>query len=655
MLLRDAVVGIGLMSGTSLDGVDVAVIQFPAGSVRSARVLAFHEVPFPPALRHRTKEAMEGGSSASLCVLNAELGALFADAVNTTLALHPTFGAPLFVASHGQTIFHAPHQHATLQMGEPAVILERINAGIQFVVSNFRAADVAAGGQGAPLVPFFDSWAWGASEKQVALINVGGIANVTLLGGGMSVLGFDTGPGNVVADSLCLQLLQQSCDVDGTVSAKGMVLPNVMAAMRALGEPFLAQQSGPRSTGRELFGAQFAREIVARFGEAEKAQDLVATAIEFTVQTLWEGIRQSGRSPQLLVVAGGGAHNPTLMRRLAEISGVVCVKQDESAGHLATPVEGLTSKNKEAVAFALLGLAALLGCPSNVPSVTGASHSVVLGQVCCRNTNLLAGDRVHAVAKEGFEHNVDAYARGRPEYPLAAVASQIDAISKRMGKKAQDLAVVDLAAGTGKLTAALVTCGVKPSAVEPAQAMRQAFSAKFPHFRVEDGTATLIPVESESLDAIFVGQAFHWFDNIASLREMHRVLRPGGLLVLIWNAEDASTPWVAQLRALYERYDAGVPQFRLGGWRRVWETAEAATLFEREPESVHRQVPRVSRQQCWDRIVSKSYVSVLDDATRQKLRAECEAVLEEVFNAERGQDGCIDYPQTTLVFPATRK
>jgi anhydro-N-acetylmuramic acid kinase len=313
MFLRDSIVGVGVMSGTSVDGIDVAVVRFPSGNVGSCKVLRFAELPFPPALAARVKEAMERGSSEQLCVLDAELGRLFGDAVASVLAEQNE--SPLFVASHGQTLWHAPAARATLQLGDASSILQRAPSSVQFVVSNFRPADVAAGGQGAPLVPFFDSWAWGSSPDELCLANVGGIANVTLLGANLPVIGFDCGPGNVVADSLCLQLLQLPCDVDGSVSSKGKVVPQVLAEMFRLAKPFLSQESGPRSTGRELFGAQFARQIVSAF-PSERPEDLVCTAVEFTAVTMWNAIRRSQRRPATLVVAGGGSRNPTLMSRL---------------------------------------------------------------------------------------------------------------------------------------------------------------------------------------------------------------------------------------------------------------------------------------------------------------------------------------------------
>ncbi len=315
MFLRDVVIGVGVMSGTSVDGIDVAVVCFPQGEVRSCAVLRYEEHPFPAGLALRVKQAMEGGSSELLCALNVELSEAFAVAIAATVRDDLR---PLFIACHGQTIWHSPSTHSTLQLGDAAVLLARAPRSVRFVVNNFRAADMAVGGQGAPLVPFFDNWTFGAESEELCLLNVGGIANVTLLAAGLPVLGFDTGPGNVVADSLCALLLGMSCDKDGTVSSKGKSIPSVLAEMRRLASPFLTQRDGPRSTGRELFGAQFARQIVAAF-PSEKPEDLVATAIEFTACTVWEAVRRAQRRPATLVVAGGGAHNPTLMRRLQEL------------------------------------------------------------------------------------------------------------------------------------------------------------------------------------------------------------------------------------------------------------------------------------------------------------------------------------------------
>ena len=639
------------MSGTSLDAVDVAVVRFPAGAVRSAELLAYCEQPFPPELRRRVRAAMEGGSTAELCLLHSELGALFGSAVAATLAAHPLLPPPLFVASHGQTLFHAPERHATLQLGEAAVILERV-PGVSFVVSNFRAADVAAGGQGAPLVPFFDQWAWGGDARPLALANAGGIANVTLLGGGAETLAFDTGPGNVVADALCQALRGLPCDRDGSVSGAGKVLPEVLWAMEALGAPFLAKRDGPRSTGRELFGDAFVRALLSRFGTSERSEDLVATAVEFTAATLWRAVVDSGRRPVVLAVAGGGARNPTLMRRLAELAGpgTQVVAQEQ----LPQCVAGLTAENKEATAFALLGLATLLGVPGNVPSATGASRAVVLGQVACRAASLLTTPRVHATAQAGFAQNVEAYQRGRPEYPMDLVSGALEEAARDAGRPVAELAVADVGAGSGKLTVALAACGARLVAVEPSAAMRAACARQCPEVPQLEGTAEALPLADESQDVLFFGQAFHWCASLDTLREARRVLRRGGRIALIWNSEEEGVAWAAELRVLLAPLEAAVPHYRSGEWRRVWATAEATAWFEVLPERQVRQAPRVTRQQCWDRVLSKSYVSALEPAAQQRLRAQCEAVLERPF-AGLPPEATVECPLETLLFTAVKR
>ena len=651
--LKESVVGVGVMSGTSLDGIDVAIVHFePACS--SLRVLHYAEHEFPPSLRTRVLAAISSSVPASeWCRLNVDLASAFSSAVSSSLVSSGS-PCPLFVACHGQTLWHSPG--ATLQLGDGPSLLHGLPLGVRFAVTNFRTADVAAGGQGAPLVPFFDQFAYGEEKEGLALLNIGGIANVTLLTPGLPPLGFDTGPGNVVADTLCSTLFAQPCDRDGQFSGRGTVLAAVLARMRELAGPFLALQKGPRSTGRELFGAGFAKTILEEFGGSCDGHSLVATAVEFTAETLWGAIESSGRKVGKLVVGGGGGRNPTLMKRLAEMSGLPCVRQEE---HPSSRVAGLTGDNKEAVAFALLGMASLLGMPANLPSVTGAAFPVVLGQISCRpgpalfatttKENKSESDRrdVHATARVGFEANVDAYVRGRPEYPLSAVRPEVEALP-------EGAEVADLASGTGKLTSALLACGLgRVLAIEPAAAMRKAFSARFPGLRVEEGTAEAMPCQDGSIDAVFVGQAFHWFATVGALREIHRVLRPGGRLVLIWNLEDEAVPWVASLRALYERYDGGIPQFRLGLWRRVWETAEAKSLFRVVAERQEQHVPRASRQQCWDRIVSKSYISALDEKEQNKLREQCERVLDGVF-AGVAPNGTVEYPQKTTVFTAEK-
>lgn len=384
MELPRAVVGVGIMAGTSVDAIDVAVVRFEAGPFAAAgmRVVRYCEQPYPPVLRQRVRAAMEAGSTALVCQLNVEVARAFAQAVNATL--EGCEERVDYVASHGQTLYHIPapmaerdwHTASTLQVGDASVLLRHTRAPV--VVSHFREADMAAGGQGAPLVPFFDRWAFGSRDAAVALVNVGGIANVTLLGAGDGpVVGFDSGPGNCVCDMLCEQLLGERCDWGGSLSARGALDEDHFASqVWPLASEYFAL-TPPKSTGRERFNAQFVERFRACFAADASPHTLLRAAVELTGRS----IAQACAAARTVVVSGGGALNATLLEviRTHCVAGTTVVRLDDWERCPA----GLTASNKEAVAFAVLGLATLLGVPANIPSVTGASEPVVLGRITC--------------------------------------------------------------------------------------------------------------------------------------------------------------------------------------------------------------------------------------------------------------------------------
>ena len=409
---------VGLMSGTSLDGIDAALVDITGADAATAvHLRAFATYPLPRAVRSRIQEACApGGADARLISsLNMELGQLFSDAVGHVCAAAGVAPGELdFVATHGQTIWHEPESsrsfadgarfHAgTLQIGEPAIIAYDHNVR---VVSNFRVMDVVAGGQGAPLVPFSEVVLYGSAEQNRVLLNVGGIANVTVLPRGCDaedVFAFDTGPGNMMVDEACRRLFDCPYDDGGRIAASGAVDASALAWLMA--NPYV-DAAPPKSTGRELFGSQ----VVSAFLEAHPAlapADAVATLTEFTAATVadaclrWVVPALDGGLDEL-VVGGGGAHNVALVARLAKrLPGVrVCTQEDL----------GFSSDAKEAIAFAVLGNQTLAGRPSNVPSATGAHEAVVLGNVTMPPRAGLASGAYASFAERDDSKNIQGVA-----------------------------------------------------------------------------------------------------------------------------------------------------------------------------------------------------------------------------------------------------
>lgn len=381
---------VGLMSGTSVDGIDAALVQIDGTAARPRLSLrSFITLPYPPAIR-RAVLRLAGGdpaTSAEISGLNFLLGDLFADAA-LAVCRKGRVGAHKIsvIGSHGQTVFHrgqAPGGGAarnqfqvasTLQIGEPAVIAERTGAP---VVADFRVADMAAGGEGAPLVPMVDYLLLRHQKLGSIALNVGGIANVTAIPAGCppeDVFGFDTGPGNMVVDSLMRHFSRgaKSYDKDGAMARQGTVIGPLLA--RALRTTFF-DKTPPKSAGREQFGHDFLSRYFLKSRSASRA-DLLCTATELTAQTVAGAIDRfvfsRGRFHRL-IVSGGGAHNRFLMERLrALLPGL--------SFHSSTDF-GLPVDAKEAMVFALLADRTLQGLPGNLPAVTGARHSVVLGKL----------------------------------------------------------------------------------------------------------------------------------------------------------------------------------------------------------------------------------------------------------------------------------
>lgn len=377
---------VGLMSGTSLDGIDAVLVDLEGWGVDTrVRQRAFLTVPYSAQIRARLLSLAEGsaGGSAELCRMHFLLGELFAEAVE---ALCQRAGVSLsdldLIGSHGQTVWHIPAGEAylgrsvrgTLQIGEPSILCERTGA---VVVSDFRVRDISAGGQGAPLVPYTEYLLYRSGEQSVALQNIGGIGNITFLPRACTldeVTAFDTGPGNMILDALACRMTggRLAYDDGGRLAAAGR--PSRKLLNRLLEEPYF-RQPPPKTTGREVYGAAYVEQLL----ELARAMgvsppDLIATATRFTAETIERAVRDfAPQRPDLLIVGGGGAMNPTLMRDIRTCLPDVQVLTNEEIG--------LDSNSKEAVAFAVLANEAVHSSCGNVPGATGASHPVVLGKI----------------------------------------------------------------------------------------------------------------------------------------------------------------------------------------------------------------------------------------------------------------------------------
>lgn len=372
---------IGLMSGTSLDGVDAALVEFAEDSATTPEwtVRAFVMIPYTNEQRERIHRAITSGGAAEFCRLHADLGEWLASAALAVCdAAQVVPGEVDLIGSHGQTVWHEPpaggRRGATLQLGCPATIAEV--TGIP-VVSDFRTRDMAAGGEGAPLVPWVDRLLFSVPRRRRILLNIGGMANLTWLpaeGESGPVLAFDTGPGNALID-VAVELATGGVahyDRGGELAARGRVDDVVLNEL--LAHPYF-ERVPPKSTGRELFGAQFVQGVVARLGPVDEQgwADLVATLTALTARSIAGAIESwvADRGVDEVVVTGGGARNPELCRMLAEALAPVPLRPGEELG--------LDPDAKEAVAFAVLARAHLLGEPANLPEVTGAAGPRVLG------------------------------------------------------------------------------------------------------------------------------------------------------------------------------------------------------------------------------------------------------------------------------------
>ncbi len=356
---------LGVMSGTSLDGIDIALIE----QDQHTRLLATQYRPMPPQLRDELLALCASGADelARAAIAEQRWVELAAAGINELLRQQGLSAQQIrAIGSHGQTVRHEPARGFTIQIGNPALLAELTDIG---VVADFRRRDVAAGGQGAPLVPAFHQALFGYSERHIAVLNVGGFSNLSLLSPGQDVLGFDSGPGNVLLDAWIQHCKGQSYDRDGAWAASGQVQPALLA--RLLADPFFATQ-GPKSTGRELFNLGWLLGQVQAL-PAMAAEDVQATLVELTASSIVSALRQAQPRTDALLVCGGGAHNALLMRRLAELLADTLVT--------STDAQGIDPDWVEAMAFAWLAHCALEGIAGNRPSVTGARGPRVLGAI----------------------------------------------------------------------------------------------------------------------------------------------------------------------------------------------------------------------------------------------------------------------------------
>lgn len=360
---------LGLMSGTSVDGVDAALVELD--EIRPRLVMA-QTYPYPPALRDALLAVGQGEALplAALGELDTQVGETFAACAAAVMAeAHVTAREVRAIGSHGQTVAHAPHppHPYTLQIGDPNIIAERTRIT---TVADFRRRDVAAGGQGAPLAPAFHAALFGGGNEPRVVVNIGGIANVTLLPADQDVVGFDTGPGNCLMDAWATQRLGRAYDAGGEWARSGHVHTGLLDTL--LADDYF-RRSPPKSTGRDFFQGRWLAERLKRFTSRIEAPDVQATLAELTARTISEAISAALPQAKRVLVCGGGAYNHHLMERLQ--AHLACATVTSTAAY------GLAPEWVEAVAFAWLAKQTLEGRPGNLPRVTGARRPLVLGAI----------------------------------------------------------------------------------------------------------------------------------------------------------------------------------------------------------------------------------------------------------------------------------
>ena len=371
---------IGLMSGTSVDGVDAALVEIDKKN-NKYNLVDFYTLNYSQEFKGKVKRNLSDDTAklSEICGLNFELSTWFIKAIDELLKRNNLKYSDIeFVSSHGQTIWHNPHGEngnspSTLQIGAGSVISAR--TGIT-TVSNFRVADVAIGGEGAPLVPGFEYLYFKSDKEDICLQNIGGIGNVTFLKKNCNiddVIAFDTGPGNCIIDYFMKKYYGMDYDLDGKVASSGMVIKNILERLISFSD-FL-KKNPPKSTGRELYSFTNLEKLACEleFDKYDKA-DIITTVTEFTIYSIVYNYHHFCPSYDKVIVSGGGSHNGYIMRRLKEDLGNVYTLDELENSKIF-------SDAKEAFAFAILGYLTLNHLPGNVPSATGAKKATILGDV----------------------------------------------------------------------------------------------------------------------------------------------------------------------------------------------------------------------------------------------------------------------------------
>ncbi|MCU0642680.1 MAG: anhydro-N-acetylmuramic acid kinase [bacterium] len=377
---------VGLISGTSMDGIDAALVRLNGnGSATKIELLNFETFPYPDRLKANLLRIAQPGNGTvdEICWMNFVLGEYFADAVYgiCNLARIDIHQVDL-IGSHGQTIHHLPDQQtlfdksirATLQIGEPSVIANRTGV---VTVANFRSADLALQGQGAPLIPYFDYLMFQSCTLNRIMLNIGGIANITILKKNtpiQEVSAYDTGPGNMVIDALMRQLYDKEFDENGLIARSGKVSEDLLSEL--FEHPFFCKPI-PKSTGREEFGSSFVDNLIKSGARYKLSpEDIIATATELTARSIFDSLKfTSLRTDEVdeLLISGGGSHNNAITESLKKYFSKSDVLRTD---HYNIPVDA-----KEAICFAVLANETISGNPGNLPSVTGAARQAILGTI----------------------------------------------------------------------------------------------------------------------------------------------------------------------------------------------------------------------------------------------------------------------------------
>ncbi len=379
---------IGLMSGTSLDGIDAALVKiFNSGKDTKIEMVNFFTMPYPDELVDKLLNISQSCQTTieEICRLNIVVAEYYLDAIKQLCRRSKVDLARVdLIGSHGQTIQHLPNVESyigkkirsTLQIGDPSLLASR--TGI-VTVANFRNADLALGGQGAPLVPYFDYLIFSSSRLNRILLNIGGIANVTILPKNCrleNVIAFDTGPGNMVIDRLMQILYNQPFDNHGSVAQQGKVSLPLLEKLLAFS---YFKKAPPKSTGREEFGDEFVAKVIELGSQIKLPDyDLIATATELTARSIFDGISKGASEfalPDQIIVSGGGMFNRSLMTALRKLF--------DKTEILTSDELGISGEAKEALCFAVLANETISGNPANLPSVTGASRPAILGAIYC--------------------------------------------------------------------------------------------------------------------------------------------------------------------------------------------------------------------------------------------------------------------------------